>query len=72
MKRELITAGMLSAMLALAACEHKGPAQRAGEKIDEAARTLQNGGEKPPADKARDAAQDLREGVEKAADDVKK
>jgi hypothetical protein len=46
--------------------------ETAGEKLDEAGRTLKNGGEKTPADKVNDAAQDVKKDVEKAADDVKK
>jgi hypothetical protein len=56
----------------ISACEKKGPMETAGEKLDEAGRTLKNGGEKTPSDKVKDAAQDVQKDVEKAADDVKK
>ncbi len=46
--------------------------ESAGEKLDEAGRTLKNGGEKTTADKIDDAAHDVKKDVEKAADDVKK
>lgn len=45
--------------------------ETAGEKLDEAGRTLKNGGEKTPADKVNDAAHDVKKDVEKAADEVK-
>jgi hypothetical protein len=54
------------------ACQKKGPMERAGEKADETVRTIENGGEKTPSDKVNDAAEDVRKGAEKAADDVKK
>lgn len=68
----------LSAMLLctfailFAGCAKKGPMETAGGKIDEAARTIQNGGEKTTSDKVKDAATDAKQDVEKAADDVKK
>ncbi len=71
MKR-LIATVLCAAVLVLAACEKKGPMEKAGEKLDEAGRTLQNGGEKTPADKVNDAAADVKKDMEKAADDIKK
>jgi hypothetical protein len=63
---------LCSAVLLVSACEKKGPMESAGEKLDEAGRTLKNGGEKTPADKVNDAAHDVQKDVEKAADDIKK
>ena len=44
----------------LVACEHKGPAERAGEKIDDAARDVKRDAQKA-ADKVEDAAQDVKD-----------
>ncbi|HEY2809494.1 MAG TPA: hypothetical protein VGI91_11950 [Steroidobacteraceae bacterium] len=71
MKRIILTV-LCAAVLLVAACEKKGPMERAGEKLDEAGRTLKNGGEKTPADKVNDAATDVKKDVEKATDDLKK
>ncbi len=68
----MVATVLCAAVLLAAACEKKGPMERAGEKLDEAGRTLKNGGEKTPADKVNDAAADVKKDVEKAADDIKK
>jgi len=49
------------ASLSLAACEHKGPAERAGQKVDHAADTIKNGGEEPTGDKLQDEAEKARD-----------
>lgn len=58
--------------LSLSACEKKGPAEQAGEEVDEAVDTLKHGGEESDATKADDAMDDLRKGAHDAAEDVKK
>jgi hypothetical protein len=72
MKKLLIPTLLCTTALLLTACEQKGPMETAGQKLDEAGRTIKNGGEKTPADKVNDAAGDLKKDVEKATDDVKK
>jgi predicted small lipoprotein YifL len=72
MDRKILLTVTFGALLALAACEQKGPMEKAGEKVDETVRTLKNGGEKTPSDKVKDAAQDVRSSAEKAVDDIKK
>jgi hypothetical protein len=68
----VLTAGaLLCATLGLAGCE-KGPAEKVGEKIDHGVDTLKNGGKEPLKDRAEDAANDAREGIKDAADDLKK
>jgi len=62
---------ILMALPLLAACEHKGPAERAGEKVDSALKNLKPGG-KTTGDKLDDAANDVRNGVDDAVHDVKK
>lgn len=58
-------------VLALAACERKGPAERAGEKVDHAADTIKNGGEEPTRDKIQDEADKARDKANDAADRAK-
>jgi hypothetical protein len=72
LKKILIPSLLCAAVLLVSACEKKGPMETAGEKLDEAGRTIKNGGEKTPGDKVKDAAEDVKKDVEKAADDVKK
>jgi len=63
--RQLVLVAMLGGLLGggLAGCEQKGPAERAGEKLDEAAKDVKEGAEKA-ADKVEDAAQNLKDKVE--------
>jgi len=72
MKKIMVPAMLCATMLLSAGCAKKGPMESAGHKVDEAARTIENGGEKTPGDKVQDAAEDARKGAEKAADDLKK
>ena len=60
MKKNLLTKSLLAMFLTLplAACEPEGPAERAGEQLDEA------------ADSIGDAARDVRDEAEDFADDV--
>jgi predicted small lipoprotein YifL len=62
---------MLMALPLFAACEKKGPLERAGEKVDSAFENLKPGG-KTTGDKLDDAVNDVRNGVDDAADDLKK
>jgi hypothetical protein len=57
--------------LAMTACERKGPAERAGEKLDHAADTIKNGGEEPARDKLQDEADKARDKANDAADKAK-
>lgn len=54
--RVFAAAGMLAAVFALAACEHEGPAEKAGKKIDNA------------VDDAGDAVKDAGDKVKDAVD----
>lgn len=58
--------------LGLAACEKKGPAEQAGEEVDEAVDTMKRGGEESTENKVDDAADEAREGAEDATDELKK
>ena len=62
---------LLATLPLFAACEKKGPLERAGEKVDSALDNLKPGG-KTAGDKVDDAVNDVRNGVEDAADDLKK
>ncbi len=52
--------------LGLAACEKKGPLEKAGEEVDEAVDTIKNGGKEPVAAKVDDAVDDAAKKIEKA------
>jgi hypothetical protein len=64
-KTPLFATLILGAVLGagLVACEQKGPAERAGEKIDDAAKDVKQGAERA-GDKIENAAQDVKEGVD--------
>ncbi len=73
MLRETALAALVCTIaLGCAACDNRGPAEKAGAKVDETVRTLKNGGEKTPEDKVRDAVDDARSDAKDAANDVKK
>jgi hypothetical protein len=62
--RTIVMGGMLAAMLALAGCtsEDQGPAEKAGEQIDEAMEEA--------TDTAQDAAEEAGDALEEAADEA--
>lgn len=72
MNKRHLFAGMLSTALlvGLAGCEREGPLERAGEEIDEAADTVRNG-EESTSSKVDDAVDEMRDGVNDAADEVR-
>ena len=57
----LVLGGVLGA--GLVACEKKGPAERAGEKLDDAAKDVKQGAERV-GDKIEDAAHDVKDKVD--------
>lgn len=65
--RFLVGACVSVLMLGIAGCEKKGPAEKAGEEIDEAVDTVKNGGESV-ASKVDDAADKVEKKVDKAVD----
>lgn len=65
--RFLVGACVSILMLGITACEKKGPAEKAGEEIDEAVDTVKNGGESV-ASKVDDAADKVEKKVDKAVD----
>jgi predicted small lipoprotein YifL len=64
-----VMAGLM--VLGLAACEKKGPMERAGEEIDEAVDTMKHGRESTSS-KADDAVDEIREGARETTEEVKK
>jgi hypothetical protein len=60
------------ALIALVGCEHKGPVEKAGEKIDHTADTIKNGGEEPTGDKLQDEADKAQDKMSKATKDSKR
>ncbi len=66
----LAPAAML--LMALAACEDKGPVEQAAEEIDEGIDTLRRGGEESTANKIDDAIDEAREGAKDGAEEMRK
>jgi hypothetical protein len=53
------------ALGAVAGCDNRGPAERAGEKVDHTVDTIKNGGHEPVGDSIKD---DINKARDKAAD----
>jgi hypothetical protein len=53
-------------------CSKRGPAERAGEKVDHTVDTLKNGGHEPVGDSIKDDVDKARDKMADAADDAKK
>jgi len=58
------------AALTLAACEKKGPIEKAGEKVDHVVDTVKNGGEETAADKFQNSMDKARDKAADATDKV--
>ncbi len=72
MKPLMLAALACTMTLGIAACEKKGPLEQAGEEIDEAVDTMKRGGQESTENKLDDAVDDVREGIDDAADELKK
>jgi hyperosmotically inducible protein len=74
MIRATVLAGLTCALTlgALAGCEKRGPAEKAGEKIDHTVDTIKNGGHEPLGDSIKDDVNKARDKVDDAAEDAKK
>lgn len=70
MKRNLVVMMAFASVLALAACEKKGPLEQAGEEVDEAVETIKQG-EEPTSAKVDDMIDEAREGVDEMKDEAK-
>ena len=58
--------------LGSAGCEKRGPAEKAGEKIDHTVDTIKNGGHEPVGDSIKDDVNKARDKAADAVDDAKK
>jgi hypothetical protein len=73
MMRTTVLAGLACAIaLGFVGCDNRGPAQRAGEKIDHTADTIKNGGHEPVGDSIKDDVNKARDKASDAAEDAKK
>ncbi len=72
MKPLMLAALACTLSIGIAGCDRKGPLEQAGEEVDEAIDTMKSGGEESTANKLDDAVDDVREGVDDAADELKK
>jgi hypothetical protein len=74
MIRATLLAGLTCALTlgAAAGCDNRGPAEKAGEKIDHTVDTIKNGGHEPVGDSIKDDVNKARDKVEDAAEDAKK
>jgi hypothetical protein len=70
-RKAAIAVLVASTIIGISACEKQGPAEKIGEELDEAGRTIKNGGKETTGDKLDDAADHARESVNDAADAVK-
>ena len=61
---------LCTATLAIAACEKKGPVEKAGEKVDHVIDTVKNGGEETTSDKIQDSVDHARDKAADATDKV--
>jgi hypothetical protein len=57
----MLTLVLCALALCSAACEKKGPVEKAGEKVDHVIDTVKNGGEETTADKVQDQADKVRD-----------
>jgi predicted small lipoprotein YifL len=67
---KMLTIVLCALVLGIAACEKKGPIEKAGEKVDHVIDTVKNGGEEPTADKMQDQVDKARDKAAEATDKV--
>ncbi len=73
MKRGICSAAVMVLMaVGAAGCDNRGPAEKAGDKIDETVDTLKHGGHESVTNKMKDEVHKAQDKVEDAADDAKK
>lgn len=73
MIRSTLTAALAGVVaLAVSGCDNRGPAEKAGEKVDHTVDTIKNGGHEPVGDSIKDDVNKARDKVSDAADDAKK
>jgi predicted small lipoprotein YifL len=74
-RKKMIRGKMLAVVLCalalgIAACEKKGPVEKAGEKVDHVIDTVKNGGEETTSDKIQDQVDKARDKAAEATDKV--
>lgn len=73
MIRTTVLAGVICAVaLGAAGCDNRGPAEKAGEKLDHTVDTIKNGGHEPVVDSIKDDVNKARDKVSDAVDDAKR
>ena len=73
MVRKTVLAGLACAtLLGSAGCDHRGPMEKAGEKVDHTVDTIKNGGHEPVGDSIKDDVDKARDKAADAVEDAKK
>ena len=73
MIRNTVLAGLAFAVaLGSAGCDHRGPMEKAGEKVDHTMDTIKNGGHEPVGDSIKDDVDKARDKAADAVEDAKK
>jgi hypothetical protein len=73
MIRTTVLAGLACAIaLGTVGCDNRGPAEKAGEKVDHTVDTIKNGGHEPVGDSIKDDVNKARDKVSDTVDDAKK
>jgi hypothetical protein len=67
---KMLAVALCALTLGVAACEKKGPVEKAGEKVDHVIDTVKNGGEETTADKVQDSVDHARDKAAQATDKV--
>ena len=72
MQTTALAAWVCAMALGTVACDNRGPAEKAGEKIDHTVDTLKNGGHEPVGDSIKDDINKARDKVDDKVDEAKK
>jgi hyperosmotically inducible protein len=67
---KIVALALCALVLAVTACEKKGPVERTGEKVDHVVDTIKNGGEETTGDKVQDEVDKARDKAADATDKV--
>jgi len=70
MIRAALLAGVICA-IGVAGCDHRGPAQRAGEKLDETADTIEHGGHESVTNSVKDDAHKAQDNLQEAGKEAR-
>jgi hypothetical protein len=67
---KIVALALCALVLAVTACEKKGPVEKVGEKVDHVVDTIKNGGEETTGDKVQDEIDKARDKAADATDKV--